>query len=56
MAQSDNLLLPLNRTPHEQQAEAESLFTSIGDGAISTEEFGRITRVNPAARHRRLVL
>lgn len=50
MAQSDNLLLPLNRTPHEQQAEAEALFTSIGDGAISTDEFGRITRVNPAAQ------
>jgi PAS domain S-box-containing protein len=35
------------RTPYEQQAEAEALFTSIGDGAISTDEFGRITRVNP---------
>lgn len=35
---------------HEQQAEAEALFTSIGDGAISTDEFGRITRVNPAAQ------
>lgn len=39
-----------NRTPHEQQAETEALFTSIGDGAISTDEFGRITRVNPAAQ------
>jgi PAS domain S-box-containing protein len=34
----------------EQRAEAEALFTSIGDGAISTDEFGRITRVNPAAQ------
>ncbi len=39
------------RTPHEQQAETEALFTSIGDGAISTDEFGRITRVNPAAQN-----
>lgn len=37
-------------TAHEQRAEAEALFTSIGDGAISTDEFGRITRVNPAAQ------
>jgi len=33
-----------------QQAEAEALFTSMGDGAIATDEFGRITRVNPAAQ------
>lgn len=39
------------RTPSEQRAEAEALFTSIGDGAISTDEFGRITRVNPAAQY-----
>ncbi|MDL2362832.1 MAG: PAS domain-containing sensor histidine kinase [Patescibacteria group bacterium] len=38
------------RTTFEQQAEAEALFTSIGDGAISTDEFGRITRVNPVAQ------
>ncbi len=29
-------------------AESEALFTSIGDGAIATDEFGRIVRVNPA--------
>jgi PAS domain S-box-containing protein len=40
----------LRRTASERQAEAEALFTSIGDGAISTDEFGRITRVNPAAQ------
>lgn len=34
----------------KQQAEAEALFTSIGDGAISTDEFGKITRVNPVAQ------
>lgn len=39
-----------DRTPNEQRAEAEALFTSIGDGALSTDEFGRITRVNPAAQ------
>lgn len=37
-------------TVHEQRAEAEALFTSIGDGAIATDEFGRITRVNPVAQ------
>jgi PAS domain S-box-containing protein len=40
----------LKRTRPEQQAEAEALFNSIGDGAITTDEFGRITRVNPAAQ------
>ncbi len=34
----------------EQKAEMEALFTSIGDGAISTDEFGKITRVNPKAQ------
>lgn len=37
-------------TRPEQRAEAEALFSSIGDGAISTDEFGRITRVNPSAQ------
>ncbi len=36
--------------PIQHQAEAEALFSSIGDGAISTDEFGKITRVNPAAQ------
>ncbi|HVX48339.1 MAG TPA: PAS domain-containing sensor histidine kinase [Candidatus Saccharimonadales bacterium] len=35
----------------EQEAKAEALFQSIGDGAISTDEFGRITRINRTARH-----
>jgi PAS domain S-box-containing protein len=30
-------------------AEADALFASIGDGAIATDEFGKITRVNPVA-------
>lgn len=41
--------MKITRTKSEQRAEAEALFTSIGDGAITTDEFGRITRVNPAA-------
>ncbi len=31
------------------QVEIEALFNSIGDGIISTDEFGRITKINPAA-------
>lgn len=42
--------IPDERSLPEQQAETEALFTSIGDGAISTDEFGRITRVNPVAQ------
>lgn len=41
----------LEQSADEQQARAEALFYSIGDGAIATDEFGRITRVNPIARH-----
>lgn len=37
------------QTRSEQRAEAEAIFTSIGDGAIATDEFGRITRINPVA-------
>ncbi len=42
---------PLEISASEQEAKAEAMFQSIGDGAITTDEFGRITRVNPAARH-----
>lgn len=35
----------------EQRVLAEALFTSIGDGAIATDEFGKITRINPTALH-----
>jgi PAS domain S-box-containing protein len=44
---ADNII---RRSPYEQQAETEALFMSIGDGAISTDEFGRITRFNPVAQ------
>src|ERR1700722_19073323 len=50
MAEFDEASPQSQLTVHEQRAEAEALFTSIGDGAISTDEFGRITRVNPAAQ------
>ena len=36
-------------TVKERKAESDVLFTSIGDGAIATDEFGKITRVNPVA-------
>jgi len=36
-------------TGSEERAEAEALFNSIGDGVITTDEFGKITRINPAA-------
>ena len=43
-----------SRNPHaiqtaEDRAYAEALFRSIGDGAIATDEFGKITRINPTA-------
>jgi PAS domain S-box-containing protein len=50
MSEFDEISPQPKLTAHEQRAEAEALFTSIGDGAISTDEFGRITRVNPAAQ------
>jgi PAS domain S-box-containing protein len=31
-------------------AQSEALFTSMGDGAIATDEFGRIVRINPVAQ------
>jgi len=34
-----------------QRALAEILFNSIGDGAITTDEYGRITRINPIAQN-----
>lgn len=37
------------RSTAEERARTEAVFTSIGDGAIATDEFGKITRINPAA-------
>lgn len=51
MADPNTPSTSLERSADEQRARAEALFSSIGDGAISTDEFGRITRVNPVARH-----
>ncbi len=47
MTQPDS---PADVSATEQKARAEALFYSIGDGAITTDEFGRITRINPVAR------
>ncbi|MEO8105191.1 MAG: ATP-binding protein [Candidatus Saccharibacteria bacterium] len=33
----------------EERAQAEALFSSLGDGAIATDEFGKITRINSVA-------
>jgi PAS domain S-box-containing protein len=48
MAVNETTVL-VKRSAPERRAEAEAIFTSIGDGAISTDEFGRITRINPVA-------
>lgn len=36
-------------TPGPARLEIQALFDSIGDGAILTDEFGKIVRINPAA-------
>ena len=42
-------MLPVETDYEEQRLMSEALFTSIGDGAITTDEFGKITRINPTA-------
>lgn len=37
------------RLAAEEQAKTEALFSSLGDGAITTDEFGKVTRINPVA-------
>jgi PAS domain S-box-containing protein len=49
MSQANDSRLSTKRSTTEQRSEAEALFTSMGDGAIATDEFGKITSVNPAA-------
>lgn len=49
MPNHNDLTPIIKRTDKEKNAEAEALFTSIGDGAIATDEFGRIIRINPVA-------
>jgi PAS domain S-box-containing protein len=39
----------LSQLTAEERAKTDAIFTSIGDGAIVTDEFGKITRINPAA-------
>jgi len=48
MTEADKQPLKPKLTSRGQQAEAEALFSSIGEGAISTDKFGKITRVNRA--------
>jgi PAS domain S-box-containing protein len=38
-----------SRSAAEERAQSEAIFNSIGDGAIATDEFGKITRINPTA-------
>lgn len=50
MISDDELRTPIaSLNLEEQRVLAEALFTSIGDGAIATDEFGKITRINPTA-------
>jgi len=49
MASSVNKSLSSYESSKREQ-QAEVLFASLGEGTISTDEFGRITRVNPVAR------
>lgn len=49
MPPSDPSATLVSLKQEEQQVLAEALFSSIGDGAIATDEFGKITRINPTA-------
>jgi PAS domain S-box-containing protein len=43
------MLKPAQQRSIRESREADALFNSMGDGAITTDEFGRITRVNKPA-------
>lgn len=50
MQPSDEARTPIKSLNlEEQRVLSEALFNSIGDGAIATDEFGKITRINPTA-------
>lgn len=49
MARRDAYFMASHEPSSEEHAETQALFTSIGDGAITTDKFGRITRINPMA-------
>lgn len=46
---TDSLAYQFTVDVDEIRAESEALFRSIGDGAIATDQFGHITRINPTA-------
>lgn len=39
----------LARPAAQEKAQADALFNSIGEGAVATDEFGKIVRINPIA-------
>jgi PAS domain S-box-containing protein len=49
MVKKNSDLLEADQLTGEERAKTEAVFTSIGDGAVATDEFGKITRINPAA-------
>ncbi|GAC1501319.1 MAG: hypothetical protein NVS1B10_05450 [Candidatus Saccharimonadales bacterium] len=49
MAADQNITNSSMHIEKARRAETDALFASIGDGAIATDEYGKITRINPAA-------
>lgn len=47
MKQGNDLTFQVDLERDSVLAQSEALFRSIGDGAIATDEFGRIVRINP---------
>lgn len=46
---SNDFNQPNSNDSQEQQALAAALFNSIGEGALTTDQYGKITRINPTA-------